>query len=210
MYSGMWCSPQKPRFYTWQASSGVLKVLPSQLYPMDYCKGNCADRVHGLVEDDMVWLAWVCSVSVIHHVCCVAPSAWGVTRFSFFLSHDWSDHFWSVLCFWSSLLLKSVNWFCLFSHVKNNEKYLKLYLSHFSLLLTPGEGQVHEWNDSRCHITLLESHTIVFHKFNFVTFNFLKTCCCVFWQTPQEIFFYFYRCTVHFEDSLSITHQQMH
>jgi hypothetical protein len=55
-----------------------------------------------------------------------------------------------------------------------------MHLSNFSLLLTPGERQVHEWNGSRCHVTLLESHTIVFHNFHFVTFNFLKTCSCFF------------------------------
>ena len=29
-------------------------------------------------------------------------------------------------------------------------------------------------------------------------------------ERRQEVCFYFYRCTVHFEDSLSTTHQQMH
>lgn len=57
---------------------------PCQLYPMDCCRGNCADWVHVSVEDVMVWLAWVCSVNVIHHVVCVAPSTWGVTHFLFF------------------------------------------------------------------------------------------------------------------------------
>jgi hypothetical protein len=138
----------------------------------------------------MVWFACVCNVNVIHCVCCVAPRTWGVTHFSFFPSHRWSDHFWSgFLCFWSSLLMKSINWFCLIFHVRNNNISKTIHLRNCSLLLTPSEGQVHEWNDSRCHITLLESNIIVFHNFRFVTINFVKNCSCVFWKTPLEILY---------------------
>jgi hypothetical protein len=41
----------------------------------------------------------------------------------------------------------------------------------------------------QCHITLLESRTIVFHNFHFVTINFVKTCSCVFLKTPLEILY---------------------
>jgi hypothetical protein len=51
------------------------------------------------------------------------------------------------------------------------------------------KDKVHAWNDSKCDITLLESHRIVFHNFLFVTINLLKTCICVCWKTSLEIHF---------------------